>query len=89
MTSDERDPEWWPDIGALGWTWVDCAAERTEEIYGKWHPVFIDAIIQSNGAGFVGTRGFTMSTLASCRVQLWHDGATRLIRWGWPGADNH
>ncbi|KAG1851028.1 hypothetical protein C8R48DRAFT_727015, partial [Suillus tomentosus] len=21
-TSDERDPEWWSDVGALGWTWV-------------------------------------------------------------------
>ncbi|KAG1799921.1 uncharacterized protein HD556DRAFT_1345985 [Suillus plorans] len=36
-------------------------------------------IIQSNGAGFFGTRGSTMSTLASRRVQLWHDGATSLI----------
>ncbi|KAG2055538.1 hypothetical protein BDR06DRAFT_953820 [Suillus hirtellus] len=89
MTSDERDPEWWSDVRALGWTWVDYAAERTEEIYGKWHPVFLDAIIQSNGAGFVGTRGSTMSTLASRRVQTWHDGATRLVSWGWPGADDH
>ncbi|KAG1785740.1 uncharacterized protein HD556DRAFT_1314010 [Suillus plorans] len=54
-----------------------------------WHPVFIDAIIKSNGAGFVGTRGFTMSTLASRRVQSWHDGATQLVRWVWPGADDH
>ncbi|KAG1823211.1 hypothetical protein EV424DRAFT_1397377 [Suillus variegatus] len=43
------------------------------------HPVLLDAIIQSNGT-FVGTRGFTTSTLASRRVQSWHDGATRLIR---------
>ncbi|KAG1887518.1 uncharacterized protein F5891DRAFT_1167021 [Suillus fuscotomentosus] len=42
------------------------------------HPVFIDVIIRSNEAGFVGTRG---STLASRRVQSRHDGATRLIRW--------
>ncbi|KAG0702475.1 hypothetical protein DFH29DRAFT_989773 [Suillus ampliporus] len=89
MTSDERDPEWWSDVRALGWTWVDYAKERTEEIYGKWHPVFIDAIIQSNGAGFVGTRGSTMSTLARRRVQSWHDGPTRLIKWGSAGADNH
>ncbi|KAG1800522.1 hypothetical protein EV424DRAFT_1438229, partial [Suillus variegatus] len=61
MTSDERDPEWWSDVRALGWT----------------HPMFIDAIIQSNGAGFVGTRGSTMSTPTSRRVQSWHDGATR------------
>ncbi|KAG1872831.1 hypothetical protein C8R48DRAFT_695758 [Suillus tomentosus] len=53
------------------------------------HSVFLDAIIQSNGAGFVGTGGYTMSTVVSRRVQSWHDGATRLIRWGWPGADDH
>ncbi|KAG1792035.1 uncharacterized protein HD556DRAFT_1309583 [Suillus plorans] len=53
MTSDERNPEWWPDVGALGRT---CAAERT-----VWK--------MSNGAGFVGTRGYTMSTLANRRVQ--------------------
>ncbi|KAG2742148.1 hypothetical protein P692DRAFT_20229227 [Suillus brevipes Sb2] len=38
------------------------------------HPVFIDAIIQTNGAGFVGTRGSTMSMIE---------------RWGTPGADDH
>ncbi|KAG2083832.1 uncharacterized protein F5147DRAFT_799170 [Suillus discolor] len=68
MTSDERDPEWWSDVRALGWMWVNYAAEQTEEIYGKWHPVFIDAIIRSNGACVVGTRGSIMSTLASRRV---------------------
>jgi len=36
MTSDERDPEWWSGVKAMGWTWVDYAAERTEEVYGKW-----------------------------------------------------
>ncbi|KAG1896947.1 uncharacterized protein F5891DRAFT_1130051 [Suillus fuscotomentosus] len=56
MTSDEMDPEWWSDVGALGWTWVDYAAERTEDIYGKC-------------SGFIGTRGSTMSTLAGPRVQ--------------------
>ncbi|KAG1899783.1 uncharacterized protein F5891DRAFT_1036533 [Suillus fuscotomentosus] len=81
MTSDERGPEWWLDVRALGWTWVDYAAERTEEIYGKWH--------LSNGTSFVGTRGSTICTLASRRVRSWHDGATRLIRWEWPGADDH
>lgn len=89
MTSDEPDPEWWSEVRALGWTWVDYATERTEEIYGKWHPVFIDAIIQSNGAGFVGTRGSTMSSLALRRVQSWHNGPTRIVQWGWPGADDH
>lgn len=89
MTSDELDPEWWSGVRALGWTWVDYATERTEEIYGKWHPVFIDAIIQSNGAGFVGTHSSTMSTLALRRVQSWHNGPTRIIKWGRLGADDH
>ncbi|KAG1905317.1 uncharacterized protein F5891DRAFT_1008767 [Suillus fuscotomentosus] len=89
MTSDESDPEWWSEVRALGWTWVDYATDRTEEIYGKWYPVFIDAIIQSNGAGFVGTRGSTMSNLALRRVQTWHNGPTRIVQWGWPGADDH
>ncbi|KAG1741921.1 hypothetical protein EDD22DRAFT_921203 [Suillus occidentalis] len=88
MTSDESDPEWWDGVRALGWTWVDYGAEKTGGVWGVvsfwlWrYPVFIDAIIQSNGAGFVGTRGSTMSMLASRRVQSGHDGATRLVRWG-------
>jgi len=53
------------------------------------YPVFLDAVIQSNGAGFVGTHGSTMTTLARRRVESWHGGPTRVIRWGWPGADDH
>ena len=38
VTSDERDPEWWDEIAELGpeWGWVDHAAEKTVEKYGKW-----------------------------------------------------
>ncbi|KAH7927278.1 hypothetical protein BV22DRAFT_1045518 [Leucogyrophana mollusca] len=89
MTSDERDPAWWDEVRAQGWSWVDYTAERTEEIYGKWYPVLIDAVIQSSGAGFVGTYGSTMTTLARRRVESWHDGPIRVVRWGWPGADDH
>jgi hypothetical protein len=53
------------------------------------YPVFIDAVIQSNGAGFVGTRGSTMTTLARRRVESWHDGPTRIVQWGSPNADDH
>ncbi|KAL4062994.1 hypothetical protein V8B97DRAFT_2026577 [Scleroderma yunnanense] len=89
MTSDERDPNWWAEIAKLGWTWVDYAAERTVERYGKWYPLLIDAIIQSRGAGFVGTEYSTMTTVALRRVQDWSDGPVRVTRWGWPGADDH
>lgn len=53
------------------------------------YPVLIDAVIQSRGAGFIGTYGSTMSTVAERRVQSWQDGAVRVIQWGWPGADDH
>ncbi|KIK97545.1 hypothetical protein PAXRUDRAFT_824800 [Paxillus rubicundulus Ve08.2h10] len=89
ITSDERDPNWWSEVRNFGWTWIDYAAERTVETHGKWYPVLIDAILQSNGAGFVGTYGSTMSTLARRRVETWHDGPTRLAKWGYPGADDH
>ncbi|KAH7916414.1 hypothetical protein BJ138DRAFT_468258 [Hygrophoropsis aurantiaca] len=89
MTSDERDPAWWDQVRAQGWSWVDFNAEKTEEIYGKWYPVLIDAVIQSSGAGFVGTDGSTMTTLARRRVESWQDGPTRVVRWGRPGADDH
>ncbi|KIM70241.1 hypothetical protein SCLCIDRAFT_102054 [Scleroderma citrinum Foug A] len=89
MTSDERDPNWWAEIAKLGWTWVDYAAERTVEKHGKWYPLLLDAIIQSRGAGFVGTEYSTMTTVALRRVQDWSQGAVRVTHWGWPGADDH
>ncbi|KIJ66268.1 hypothetical protein HYDPIDRAFT_174416 [Hydnomerulius pinastri MD-312] len=89
MTSDERDPNWWSDVRELGWSYIDYAAERTVEMHGKWYPVLVDAVLQSNGAGFVGTYGSTMTTLARRRVASWHGGPTRVIQWGYPGADDH
>ncbi|KAF9245804.1 hypothetical protein BU15DRAFT_40619 [Melanogaster broomeanus] len=89
MTSDERDPNWWSEVRSLGWTWIDYAAENTAEKYGKWYPLLIDAVLQSSGAGFVGTQGSTMSNVAKRRVESWHDGPTRVAKWGHPGADDH
>ncbi|KAI6047922.1 hypothetical protein EDC04DRAFT_36455 [Pisolithus marmoratus] len=89
MTSDERDPNWWAEVRNYGWTWVDYAAERTVEKHGRWYPVLLDAILQSRGVGFIGTEYSTMSLLAFRRVQDWHDGAVRMAKWGWPGADDH
>ncbi|KAG6334538.1 hypothetical protein ID866_4554 [Astraeus odoratus] len=89
MTSDERDPSWWAEVGELGWTWVDYAAEGTTEKYGRWYPLLIDAVLQSSGVGFVGTDHSTMSLVALRRMQDWQDGAARLTKFGWPGADDH
>ncbi|KAG2113799.1 uncharacterized protein F5147DRAFT_770445 [Suillus discolor] len=33
MRSDERDPEWWSEVRALGWMWVDYAAEQTGDLW--------------------------------------------------------
>ena len=53
------------------------------------YPVILDAAIQSNGLGFVGTDRSTFSTLSRRRVMDWHDGATRMVLWGRKGADDH
>lgn len=53
------------------------------------YPVILDSAIQSNGLGFVGTDRSTFSILSMRRVQDWHDGATRLVKWGKKNADAH
>jgi len=87
MTSDEKNSTWWDDVIARGWLAVDHTTTMTT--YGVWYPVFIDAVIQSNGVGFVGTDRSTMTTLARRRVQSWHDGAVRVVKWGRADSDNH
>jgi hypothetical protein len=87
MTSDERNATWWEGVTAQGWFGLDHS--KTKELYGDWYPVLIDAVVQSTGLGFVGTDRSTMSILARRRVQAWHDGAVRTLKWGSPGADDH
>jgi len=53
------------------------------------YPVLIDAVIQSGGVGFLGTDRSTMSILARRRVQSWHQGIVRTVKWGQKGADDH
>ncbi|TCD62408.1 hypothetical protein EIP91_006936 [Steccherinum ochraceum] len=89
MTSDERDEKWWDDVKAMGWVKVDHTAMNTVELYGRWFPVILDAAIQSNGLGFVGTDRSTFSVLSARRVTDWHDGATRMVKWGKKDADAH
>ncbi|TDL28334.1 hypothetical protein BD410DRAFT_780825 [Rickenella mellea] len=89
VTSDETDPAWWSEIKSFGWTWVNHTTERTGEKYGLWYTVTVDAVFQSIGAGFVGTDQSTMSLLAARRTQDWYGGATRRVKWGHLGADDH
>ncbi|KAF7339343.1 hypothetical protein MSAN_02148100 [Mycena sanguinolenta] len=87
MTSDERDPAWWREVSELGWFTPDHT--DTVALYGEWYPVFIDAVIQSQGAGFVGTDRSTMSIVAARRVESWQNGPHKMVKWGSIGADDH
>jgi len=87
MTSDETDAAWWEEVRALGWDYVNHAKERTAEDLGKWFPPILDAVFQSMGIGFVGTDQSTMSLLARRRIEDWHGGVTRNVRWGTLNAD--
>ncbi|KAJ7170028.1 hypothetical protein C8R46DRAFT_221157 [Mycena filopes] len=87
MTSDERNATWWTEVAQMGWFTPDHT--DTKDIYGEWYPVLIDATIQSQGAGFVGTDRSTMSIIAARRVEAWQKGPTRLVKWGRPDSDDH
>ncbi|KZT35608.1 hypothetical protein SISSUDRAFT_1051183 [Sistotremastrum suecicum HHB10207 ss-3] len=81
--------KWWGDVKNLGWFHVDHDTWKTEEKYGMWYTVFLDAAIQSYGIGFVGTAGSTMSSIALRRTEEWSGGAGRTVRWGSRDADAH
>ncbi|KAH8825674.1 hypothetical protein DL96DRAFT_1530298 [Flagelloscypha sp. PMI_526] len=87
MTSDEKDENWWKEVATFGWHWVEHS--KTVAEHGVWYPVLIDAVIQSLADGFVGTQGSTMSLIAARRVHDWHQGVTRMVKFGYPGADDH
>lgn len=58
-------------------------------LFRNRYPLLIDAVIQSMGHGFIGTDRSTMSMVAGRRVESWQNGATRTVRFGFPGADDH
>ncbi|KAI8990457.1 hypothetical protein BD414DRAFT_483706 [Trametes punicea] len=89
ITSDEKDPAWWAEVAALGWRTVDHEAAHTVELFGRWYPVILDAAIQSGAMGFVGTDRSTYSIVSRRRVDTWNDGASRMVLWGYKGADDH
>ncbi|KAJ7750367.1 hypothetical protein B0H16DRAFT_1374326 [Mycena metata] len=89
ITSDEQNRTWWNQIKEMGWRTPDHVKLKTEETHGIWYPVLIDAVIQSQGAGFVGTLQSTFSIISARRVDSWNDGPVRMVAWGRPGADDH
>ncbi|KAJ7665222.1 hypothetical protein DFH06DRAFT_1323617 [Mycena polygramma] len=89
ITSDERDKAWWNQVAEFGWKTPDHARLNTQEQYGIWYPVLIDAVIHSQASGFVGTDRSTFSILSARRVDSWQDGPVRYVKWGHPGADDH
>ncbi|VDB86576.1 unnamed protein product [Peniophora sp. CBMAI 1063] len=82
MVSDERNEGWWASVRLMGWYTPNHVEERTEERYGTWYPVLIDAVIQSSGVGLLGTPGSTMSLMAGRRVMDWYHGEYHDVRWG-------
>ncbi|CAK5274284.1 unnamed protein product [Mycena citricolor] len=80
VTSDEEDPSWWETVYERGWKTLDHSAILTQ--HGPWYPVFIDAVLGSGAAGFVGTYTSTVSMLAMIRVTAWNNGVNRSVRWG-------
>jgi hypothetical protein len=89
ITSDESDPKWWAEVEAMGWVRMNHKEMKTEERYGRWYPVILDAAIQAAGVGFVGTDGSTFSILSRRRVLDWNNGVARMVKWGKKGADDH
>lgn len=87
--ADDTDPAFWARVRREGWAHIDHAAERTRARHGEWHVILVDVVAQSLAAGFVGTDRSTVSVVSARRVRDWNGGATRMVRWGKPGADAH
>jgi len=81
----EQYGAWWVAFARLSDSRLCFAVNEMMHRY----PVLIDTVIQSGGAGFVGTENSTMSILARRRVQSWRDGVVRIVKWGTLEADNH
>lgn len=82
VLSDEKDPAWWAEIRAQGWSTPVYDDKKAIEEYGKtWYAVLHDAVILSSGLGMLGTPDSTYSLLAGRRVIDWHGGVYREIKW--------
>ncbi|KAK0462618.1 uncharacterized protein EV420DRAFT_1199247 [Desarmillaria tabescens] len=89
MSTDEKDEEFWEEVDFLGWGYIDHEQEGTIKTYGEWYGPIIDIVIHSLAVGFVGTDGSTLSLVSGKRVEDWNNGVTRMVKWGYAGADNH
>ncbi|KAG8899903.1 hypothetical protein FRC01_010332, partial [Tulasnella sp. 417] len=78
VTSDESDPEWWKEVERMGWRHLKSYESEIAQRYGKWYPTILDSVVQSRGAGFIGTKLSTMSIIAARRVIDWNNGPWRL-----------
>ncbi|KAG9047251.1 hypothetical protein FS837_002724 [Tulasnella sp. UAMH 9824] len=78
VTSDETDSRWWAEVEDMGWKETGSLKQELQLGYGIWFPPVMDAVIQSKGAGFVGTSDSTMSVIAAKRVLDWQGGPSRM-----------
>ncbi|KIO17268.1 hypothetical protein M407DRAFT_33068 [Tulasnella calospora MUT 4182] len=81
VTSDETNLTWWAEVEEMGWKETKTLKQELQMNYGIWFPPVIDAVILSNGAGFVGTSNSTMSVIAAKRVLDWQGGPSRMVHW--------
>ncbi|KAG9016616.1 hypothetical protein FRB90_002777 [Tulasnella sp. 427] len=85
VSSDESDPEFWAEVKAVGWKFVDYEAMGTVKEHGLWYPPLLDVVMHARGAGFVGTERSTMSLVAIRRVSDWRGGPSPIIGSGLAG----
>ncbi|KAF8913687.1 hypothetical protein CPB85DRAFT_1389006 [Mucidula mucida] len=89
ISSDDTTEFFWQQVEALGWRDIDHGVEQTVERHGEWYLPIIDVATHSRAVGFVGTSGSTLSLVSARRVENWSGGPTRLVNWGYKGADDH
>ena len=89
VVSDSRDSAWWDEVREFGWRTPERVVVGTVGRYEWRYPALVDAAVLSGAVGFVGTEGSTYSAISRRRVETWHDGATRMLKWGSRGVGDH
>ena len=80
ILTDERDPAFWSEVRAYGWSYFNHTEEQTLEKLGEYYLPIVDIVSQSLALGFVGTVHSTFSLLSARRVDEWNDGSTIYVQ---------
>jgi len=73
--------QFWKDVDKLGWKSIDHADPTlvTEERWGFWYPILVDAAVMGHAVGYVGTSKSTFSLVGAKRVARWWNGPTMMV----------